>query len=113
MTTISEGRDVVTLINVFTVEPEHQQELVDFLADATNSIIRQVPGFISANLHRSLDGTRVANYAQWESRDALQAMLRRPDVIPHLEAATRLATADPVVYEVVHCYEAPGSGASA
>jgi hypothetical protein len=24
-----------------------------------------VPGFISANLHTSLDGTRVINYAQW------------------------------------------------
>jgi hypothetical protein len=31
MTTIAKGRDLVTLINVFTVEPDTQQEVVDLL----------------------------------------------------------------------------------
>jgi hypothetical protein len=32
------------------------------------------PGYVSANIHRSLDGTTVADYAQWQSR-GLEAML--------------------------------------
>ena len=64
MVTIAKDKDVVTLINVFTVAPEDQQRLVDVLVDATQTVMRKQPGFISANIHRSLDGTRVTNYAQ-------------------------------------------------
>jgi hypothetical protein len=35
MTTISPENEVVTLIDVFTVEPEHQQHLIDLLIEAT------------------------------------------------------------------------------
>ena len=64
MTKISVQSDVVTLINVFTVAPEDQQRLLDVLLEATESVISEMPGFVSANLHKSLDGTRVVNYAQ-------------------------------------------------
>ena len=101
MATISPDRDLVTLINVFQVDPARQQELVEVLVGATESVISAMPGYVSANIHRSLDGSRVANYAQWESREAFEAMLRRPEAQPHLEAASRLATAVPVLYEVV------------
>ena len=60
-----------------------------------------MPGFISANIHRSVDGVRVTNYAQWRSRADLEAMLRHPAAMPHLREATELATnVDPHVYEV-------------
>ena len=52
------------LINVFTVNPDSQPQLIDLLHEATNQVIRHRPGsFISANIHASLDGTRVVNYA--------------------------------------------------
>src|SRR5215208_1353637 len=70
MVTITKDNDVVTLINVFTVAPEDQQRLVDILIDATQKVMRKQPGFVSANIHRSLDGTRVTNYAQWRIRSA-------------------------------------------
>jgi quinol monooxygenase YgiN len=66
------------LINVFTVEPVHQQELFDILVEATEKIMRNKPGFISANIHKSFDGIKVVNYAQWESREAFEAILRTP-----------------------------------
>ena len=44
MTTISKDNDVVTLINVFTVEPENQQRLVDMLVEATEKMMRNLPG---------------------------------------------------------------------
>ena len=76
MTTISPSANLVTLINVFTVDPVRQQQLVDVLVRATDETIRHMPGFVSANIHKSVDGARVTNYAQWRSRDDLDAMLR-------------------------------------
>jgi hypothetical protein len=69
--------DQVTLVNVFTVEPRQQTELVDALDRATSTLFAAVPGFISANLHTSLDGTRVINYAQWASEQQYKEALQR------------------------------------
>ena len=104
MTTISKDNNVVTLINVFTVEPENQQRLVDVLVEATEKVMSRQPGFVSANLHKSLDGTRVANYSQWTSVEDYQAMLQNPQVLPHMEEATQLATFDAHLYEVSHAH---------
>lgn len=100
-TTITTTDEVMTLVNVFTVTPERQQELVDVLAEATE-VMRQLPGFVSANLHRSLDGARVVNYAQWRTHEDFQAMLQDPTAQPHMGRAAELAGFDPIVCDVVH-----------
>ena len=101
MTSINTRNDVVTLINVFTVEPGRQQELVDLLTRATDETIRHMPGFVSATIHKSLDGVRVTNYAQWRSREDFEAMLRNPVASPHLKEAAALATSfEPHLYQV-------------
>ncbi len=64
-------------------------------------MIRYLPGFISANLHRSIDGTKVINYAQWESPEALDAMRRNPEAAAHLRALGQIGTPAPLVCEVV------------
>ena len=100
MTKISQHGDVVTLINAFTVAPEDQQRLLDLLAEATETVIR-VTGFLSANLHKSLDGTRVANYGQWRSREDFEAMLENPEAAMHMkEAAETAEKFEPHLYEV-------------
>ena len=104
MTTISKDNNCVTLINVFTVEPENQGRLVEVLTEATEKVMAQQPGFISANLHKSLDGKRVTNYAQWASVEEYQAVLRNPEVASHMEEATQLATFDAHLYEVSHVH---------
>ncbi|MDN5769284.1 MAG: antibiotic biosynthesis monooxygenase [Microlunatus sp.] len=76
VTPIDVEQDVATLVNVFTVVPERQQELVDVLDEATEQVMRHLPGFVSANIHASLDGTRVVNYAQWASPAAFEAMMK-------------------------------------
>jgi len=62
--------------------------------------MRARSGFVSANIHRALDGTKVANYAQWQSVEAFQAMLREPVALAHMEEASAMATAAPALYEV-------------
>jgi quinol monooxygenase YgiN len=101
VTTIIKDSKLVTLINVFTVEPAKQQQLVDLLIRATDTAMRHVPGFISANIHRSLDRKKVVNYAQWRSTEDFEAMQRNPAAKPHLEQAAALATFEPGLYEVV------------
>jgi quinol monooxygenase YgiN len=107
MSVITPHSKVCTLINVFTVEPEKQQQLLDVLIEATEQVIRSLPGFISANFHKSIDGVRVTNYAQWESEEALQAMLRNPDAMEHIKVCQQIAKSiDFHLYMVESCFVA-------
>lgn len=99
-TTIDTEASVVTLINVFTVEPARQQELVGLLNEATEQIMRHRPGFVSANIHASSDGQRVINYAQWRSEDDFKAMLADPVAQEHMQACGAIAGSDPKLYTV-------------
>ncbi len=105
MTTISQEKKIITLINVFTVDPSKQQQLVDLLTQATESSVRHIPGFISASLHRSLDGAKVAMYAQWRSVEDYQAMRKNAATLPYMEQALALAKFESGMYEVVETFE--------
>jgi quinol monooxygenase YgiN len=106
VTTIAKQNNVVTLINVFSVAPEHQQPLLDLLVHATREVMAKQAGFVSANFHKSVDGTRVVNYAQWASKESFEAMMRNPEARPHMEAAARLATTyDAHLYDVWSTHE--------
>jgi quinol monooxygenase YgiN len=110
MTTIAENTGLVTLINVFTVDPSNQQQLLDLLAHATATSVRDVPGFVSAALHRSTDGIRVTMYSQWESEAHYlhyQSMLSDPVAAPYVEQALAIARFDPGRFEVVKVFDGP------
>lgn len=93
---------MITLINVFHVEPDNQQRLIDLLVEATEKVMSKEPGYISANIHRGLDGTTVANYAQWRSRQDFEAIFGNPEAIAHMREAEKLALSfEPHLYEVV------------
>lgn len=100
MTTIAADTTLVTLINVFTVAPEQQQRLVDLLVRATQTVMNKQPGYVSANIHKSLDGTRVTNYAQWRSREDFEAMRSNAEVVVHMQEVLTFAKADYHLYEV-------------
>jgi hypothetical protein len=85
MTTISLSPKLVTLINVFTVEPANQQKLLELSARATENSVRHAPGFSSSSLHRGLDGTKVTMYAQRRSVEDYQAMRENPAPLPYLQ----------------------------
>ena len=104
MTTISKQNNYLTLINVFTVEPVNQQRLVDLLTLATESSVRNITGFISSSLHRSLDGTKVTMYAQWRSMEDYQTMRNNSTASPYLQQALEFARFDPGMYEVVETF---------
>ena len=107
MTKISARSDVMTLINVFTVDAENQRRLVELLIEATE-VVRRAPGFVSARLHRSTDGTKVTMYAQWRSINDYQAMRQDPVPLPFLQEALTIAKFEPGVYEVVRTFTPAG-----
>ena len=101
MTNIKKNSGIITLINVFTVEPENQQKLIDLLIEATEKVMNKQEGFISANIHKSLDGTRVVNYAQWKSQEVFEKMLKNPKAILHMNEILTIAKVDGSLYNVV------------
>jgi hypothetical protein len=103
MTRIAADQSLVTLINVFTVAPERQQQLVE----ATRTTMVKLDGFISANIHKSLDGVRVTNY-EWRTRADFEAMLGHPEAIPHMQACAALAeSVEPHLYDVASVHNRP------
>jgi quinol monooxygenase YgiN len=104
MTTISTENKYLTLINVFTVDPSNQQKLIDLLTLATDGSVKNIAGFISSSLHKSIDGTKVTMYAQWRSMDDYQNMRNNPTASPYLQQALEIATFDPGMYEVVKTF---------
>lgn len=69
----------VVLVNVFTVDPEEADALVEAWADDADYMKRQ-PGFISTQLHRGVgDSATFMNYAVWESVAAFKAAFSSPE----------------------------------
>ena len=71
--------DVFVLIIQFETAGREQQDLL--IAGVTAEVERWVapsPGFIASAFHRSEDGRRVVNYAQWRSRADWEAFTQRP-----------------------------------
>jgi hypothetical protein len=84
---------------VFEVDPKNQDELAHLLVEAVQSV-STMPGWISASIHKSLDGTRVTNYAQaadHESWEAIVSKLRRQGFFDRFQA---LSKPNPCLY---HC----------
>jgi len=98
-TILNSNEDLLVVVNTYEVEPDLANQLIEVLTLATRDVLRHVPGFVSANLHLSADGSKVINYAQWRSRDALLAARDFPEVAERIRTAGQLATRfEPVQY---------------
>ena len=104
MATISADAQVVTLMVVFPTTPETQAQWAQELTQVAKQHAEH-DGFISCTVHRSLDGTRVAEYIQWRSMAHLQALLATPGALAHTAGVEVVDPARP--YEVVSVTEAP------
>ena len=100
-TKITQDTNLVTVINKFSVEPENQKKLVKLLDDL-RKVVEKLSGFISANVHRSLDGTRVVSYAQWNSKEDYQAVYTNSQAIPILGEIKKISKFTWNIYEVVY-----------
>lgn len=90
--------DPVVLINVYRCDPEKQALLMEHLAVMV-AAQHGAEGFISATLHRGLNGKTAAVYAVWRSRDDWKAMARSPEIAGAMEPIMAIATFEPHLYE--------------
>ena len=68
MPIISSEQSRIIVILVFKVESINQPALVEAATRNSQEVMEKKPGFISSSLHKSIDGTSMVNYSQWESR---------------------------------------------
>jgi heme-degrading monooxygenase HmoA len=101
-TTISPGAHILTAINVLSVEPKNQPRVVELLSLASDVLAKNQPGFISANVHRGLDGTKVVNYVQWRSKQDFESVFNNTDFMQLYSQIKELARPEPNAYEIVH-----------
>jgi hypothetical protein len=107
MIKIAQNRGVITLINSFSCEPQNQQQLIDAWIRATEERLGSLPGIISAALHRSKDGTRVVNYAQWKNAENWENLFRIGSESWFREMAN-YAKPDAHLYEVCYLLDKAG-----
>ena len=97
MITISKENKIVTVIVVFTVEPEKQQEFIGAISENLETVVKKNPGFISSSVHKSTDGMQVVNYIQWQSMEHYHAYLQNA---PRFNISGLTAPPNMRVYEV-------------
>ncbi|MEC4812366.1 MAG: antibiotic biosynthesis monooxygenase [Scytonema sp. PMC 1069.18] len=101
MPTIDKNNNAIAVIIIFTVEPERQQELIDTIIEFIETTVKHQPGFVSSSLHKSIDGVRVMNYAQWKSPQDYQAFLNNSEVQANGAKLSQYQIHESHVYEVV------------
>ena len=100
--TIRANGQVITLVNVFTVEPEKLPGLLNLLRDGTETFFSKMPGFVSSSVLTSRDHSRAINYSQWKSADAIAAFRKDPRFAPYIQQLRALATAEGIECDVAY-----------
>jgi len=100
--TIHANGQMVTLVNVCTVDPRDQKELIEIFKEGTEAWISKVPGYISTSLHKSTDGRRVVIYSQWQNAQSIGAMRDSAEMGPYMNRIKALATPDSTICEVIY-----------
>ncbi len=94
--------DRITHLAEFRMMPSNQPEMVKRTSVEIERAMNSSPGLLSATFHRSLDGTRMFNYGQWESKEAFEAILKQPGFNPQKPYWENLARNEFHLYHVVH-----------
>jgi heme-degrading monooxygenase HmoA len=104
--TIKADKQPVAQITLVDVAPGEQEEALGMMRERARFMATR-PGFISISLHRSLDGRRIVNYVQWQSRELLHAAHKSPEFRKEWGRFDELTeTIDPHLYEVAAVFEA-------
>jgi quinol monooxygenase YgiN len=95
----------VTLINILSVDPDKQQELVELLRQNTETVIRTLKGWIATSLIASHDGKRVVIHSQWSAASDLDAMRADPRMQAYFPRIAALASLESMMGTVVMAHQ--------
>jgi len=88
----------VTVINRFSIKPGKMDEFID----AQQKFVAALPpcGLVGGRMYRSLDGQSAVLVSTFQSKDAQEQVLQRPDFKEHLSRLQPLVeSANPVLCE--------------
>jgi len=105
-TTIAVTKQIATLINILTVEPENQSKLIELLRDCTENVVTKLDGWISTSFIAATDQGHVVIYSQWRDLASVEAMRTKPDMVAYFPRIAVLAAFDSLVGEVVYNHHA-------
>jgi quinol monooxygenase YgiN len=105
-TTIAVTKQVTTLINSLTVEPENQQKLIELLRGNTENVVSRLDGWISTSFIAATDQRHVVIYSQWRDLASVEAMRVNPDMIAYFPRIAALAAFDSLAGDVVYNHHA-------
>ena len=105
-TTIAVTKEVTTLINILTVEPENQQKLIKLLRTNTENVITKLDGWISTSFIAADDQRHVVIYSQWRDLASVKAMRTNPEMAAYFPRIAALAAFDSFAGEVVYTHHA-------
>lgn len=88
----------VVLVNVFTVDPNEADGVVDAWTNDA-AFMKQQPGYISTQLHRGIGASNTfMNYATWESVAAFRAAFENPEFQAQITAYPKSAVSRPHLF---------------
>jgi quinol monooxygenase YgiN len=105
-TTIAVTKQVTTLINVLTVEPENQGKVIELLRGNTENVISGLDGWISTSFIAAKDRRHVVIYSQWRDVASVEAMRANPDMVAYFPTIRALAAFDGFAGDVVYNHHA-------
>jgi quinol monooxygenase YgiN len=105
-TAIAVTKEVMTLINILTVEPENQQKLIKLLRDNTETVVSGLDGWISTSFITATDQRHVVIYSQWRDLASVEAMQTNPDMVAYFPRIAALAAFDSFAGHVVYNHHA-------
>jgi quinol monooxygenase YgiN len=105
-TTIAVTKQITTLINILTVEPENQQKLIELLRRSTENVVSKLDGWISTSFIAAKDQRQVVIYSQWRDVASVEAMRANPDMVAYFPKVAALAAFDGFAGDVVYNHHA-------
>jgi len=93
---------MTTLINILTVPPGDQPQLLALLRANVDDVISTLDGWIATDLIASSDGTRVVIHSQWRDATAVAAMRTDPRMLAYFPRIAALASFESIVGAVAY-----------
>ncbi len=100
--TIRTDGHVITLLNLFTVEPANLPSLLDILRDGTETFFSKMPGFVSSSVLTAKDGRQAINYSQWQTAEYIADFRRDPRFAPYIQQLLALAKVEAMECDVAY-----------
>ncbi|MGS2722111.1 antibiotic biosynthesis monooxygenase family protein [Porticoccus sp. GXU_MW_L64] len=97
----------VVLINVFTIDPEEEEALLNAWSHDADFMKKQ-PGYISTQMHKGIGGSSTyINYAIWESVESFRNAFTNPEFQKRIADYPESAIASPHLFKKLsvqgHC----------